>query len=395
MEMPPFSQMINMIPTVPSERAPERTPPAFTKNASGRMSTRIQGHRSRSARLIINLAVLLILVLASAACTEDKGSDDGGDDGKDDHTQDVDLDNITYHNMHIHIQSNDEKAEILVQSMDDVGIEWTLVLASPYMTIWGRAHPDNPDDNFSHYEESNDFVLDLAERYPGRIIPYITLDPEETDNLERLKDYIDQGACGLKLYSGHSVFYDLPLDHPNMLPVYEYCEREQFPILWHINLGIQNYQDEFDHVMELYPQLRVNLPHFGMSSIKITRIMHYLDTYDNIYTDISFGGFAQDGFDRISKNPQKYIDFMTEYKEKVMFGTDLVLTINSIKTANWTSRMTQAYKDLLETETFEVTDCENRLDGEFNGLHLPDDVLVWIYQDAALAFQEGNFPNSD
>lgn len=47
-----------------------------------------------------------------------------------------------------------------------------------------------------------------------------------------------------------------------MLPVYEWLEKNQFPLVWHVNLN--SFQDELTRVLLRFPKLRVIMPHFGV-----------------------------------------------------------------------------------------------------------------------------------
>ena len=79
-------------------------------------------------------------------------------------------------------------------------------------------------------------VLEATKQFPGEIIPFCTLDPKEPDNFDRLKKHVAMGAKGLKIYTGHSNFYDGPLNTTSMDPVLSYLQEIQLPINWHINL---------------------------------------------------------------------------------------------------------------------------------------------------------------
>ena len=46
-------------------------------------------------------------------------------------------------------------------------------------------------------------------------------------------------------------FYTIPLNDSTMYPVYEYCEKKNIPITWHVNGGL--YEQEFRSVLDDFP----------------------------------------------------------------------------------------------------------------------------------------------
>ena len=197
--------------------------------------------------------------------------------------------------------------EKYLPAAEALGVTKTLFVASSNFTIMGKK---------GNKEEGNDInskeILDCAKKYPDKVIPFITFTPATPDKVKLLEDYVAQGAKGIKLYTGHNEFHDRTLDDPDMYPVYEWCEKNQFPILWHVNMN--SYKDEFLKVMVKYPKLRVCLPHFGVGFFDsqgklLDQLGEVMDTYPNVYTDTSFGTLAQwawdfgDGATSAEQNP--------------------------------------------------------------------------------------------
>ena len=86
-----------------------------------------------------------------------------------------------------------------------------------------------------------------------------------------------------------------------------------------------------------------------LSSIKSSRLQEYLDTFPNLYSDISFGhdSFLGQGLKRISKSPNKFRRIFRLYPDRFMFGSDLVMTNIPSKTVKFFSDRVQAYYDML------------------------------------------------
>ena len=299
-------------------------------------------------------------------------------------------------NGHEHIQ-NIKQSNKWLAAMDRVNVSTTVMVGSPDATFY--LSPTGP---FNKYKDNNEELMRLVDKYPDRYIAFPTIYTYDDDKLDQLKDYINRGAIGLKLFSGHfAVFYkDLgPMNISTMYPVYEYCEKEKVPIIWHVHLGKEHLRAEFEEIMEDFPNLIVTVPHFMLSSIDLYqtngqgRLRYYLETYPNLYTDISYGYWVKDGLWRISNHTKVFKDFMIEFQDRITFSTDMVCTNQVRKNVEWISNLTQGYRDILEKEYFNLT-VKFDIEGDFNGddpgthsgLNLTQNVLDKIYYDNMVKF---------
>jgi len=304
-------------------------------------------------------------------------------------------------NGHEHIENLAQGPKWL-EAMDQTGISTTIILGSPDATFY--LHPSGP---FNKYNENNEELLKLVDKYPDRFIAFPTIYTYDDLKLESLKNYLKRGALGLKLFSGHfASFYDTlgPLNVSTMYPVYEFCERERVPIIWHVHLGKEELRLEFEEVMKDFPELICTVPHFMLSSIDLWqtegegRLRYYLETYPNLYTDISFGYWVKDGLWRLSNNTAEFREFLIEFQDRFTFGTDMVCTKHPRKTVEWVANLTQGYIDILEKKFFNLT-VKYDIEGDFNGdnpgthsgLYLPQDVLDKIYYENIIKFLNGKY----
>lgn len=251
---------------------------------------------------------------------------------------------------HEHIQSLN-KAEMLLEADDSLQIRKTILLATPTETL-----TLNGQKSFTGYRENMEELLKIAEVYPDRFFPFCTVNPLDSDALEYLQQCIENGGKGLKLFNGHSYYhaiFGIPLDSPRMLPIYAYAERNHIPVLYHVN--ITEHGDELESVLNQFPDLVVNVPHFMVSSIQLDKVTALLDKYPYLYTDISFGSpeFMAAGFRRINREPGKYANFINKYQDRILFGADMVLTNAKYKNAAYMEEKLTCYKDLLEERHFE------------------------------------------
>ncbi len=296
-------------------------------------------------------------------------------------------------NAHEHVQS-EENIPMLRKAMEDCQVEKMVMLGTSDFTFFL-----DPEYGFTGYDENNETIVGISNKYPDVFAALVTMDPRDEEKLEKLKKYIDAGAAGVKLYNGHGSFYDMffnmPLDDPGMMEVYEYCEQEGIPILHHINTG--RFLTEMEHVLQEFPDLVQVVPHFMLSSGNLSRLTRLMREYPQLYTDISFGhpDFLVAGFGRISNNHLAFREFMKNYRDRITYGTDLVVTTYKAKTRAYIDDIHLAYMDLLEKDEFTLpasiygmmsSDARKNVDQEriYRGLALDDETLRMIYHDNAM-----------
>jgi len=296
-------------------------------------------------------------------------------------------------NAHEHVQS-EENIPMLRKAMEDCQVEKMVMLGTSDFTFFL-----DPEYGFTGYDENNETIVGISNEYPDIFAALVTMDPRDEEKLEKLKKYIADGAAGVKLYNGHGSFYDMffnmPLDDPGMMEVYEYCEQEGIPILHHINTG--RFLTEMEHVLQEFPDLVQVVPHFMLSSGNLSRLIRLMREYPQLYTDISFGhpDFLVAGFGRIANNHLAFREFMKNYRDRITYGTDLVVTTYKAKTRAYIDDVHLAYMDLLEEDEFTLpksiysmmtADAKKNIDQDrvFRGLNLDDETLQMIYHDNAM-----------
>ncbi len=308
--------------------------------------------------LVAALAVLLIFMLPS---------------------QDNDLDEIEQKedyiitNVHENIES-ESQARKLLEVMNATNIAVSVLSAAPEELF----HYDG-QEGFTNEEENNEEVLEIANEYDQRFYAFCTIDPSDTDKLDKVIDCIEEGGDGIKLYNGHSFFYEYPLDDDQMLGIYRFAEEQGIPMIMHVNTAY--YLDQFENVLTLYPDMTVICPHFCLSSKNPSVLVDLFDNYPNLYVDISFGykDYLVDGLTRISENAEVFKTLFEAYSDRFLFGTVTVITEDDEeKTIEWLIDTYQTYRDLLEETTYETFHIEGE---QLNGLELSETALQNIYED--------------
>jgi len=296
-------------------------------------------------------------------------------------------------NAHEHVQSS-RNIPLLLKVMAECQIEKMVLLGTSKFTFYL-----NPKYGFSEYDKNNEEIIKISKDYPDKFIALCTINPHDEDKLEKLENFIAAGAKGLKLYNGHGYFYDhffnLPLDDPGMMEVYKYCEEQGIPILYHINSS--RFLDQMERILQTFPDLVIVAPHFILTSSNLALLSRLLDTYSNLYTDISFGhpDYQVAGFKRISRNAKAFREFIQKYRDRINFGTDIVITSYRAKSRSYIEEVTLSYFDMLEKEEFTLPisiynmmsrKAQERTDPNalYQGLNLDDETLRMIYHDNAV-----------
>jgi len=291
--------------------------------------------------------------------------------------------------VHEHIQDKSQAIKYN-DAMAEMSIRSILLMGSPDQVLM---EPENGLTGFTGFEKNNEELLAICKEAPGLYHAFASFSPDDPRMLEKLKSFLAKGGKGLKLYNGHYRFYDffkIPLDAPHMMRVYAYCEKNRVPIVFHANA--RYYWPELKRVLDAYPELTVNLAHFCMALIDLDRIALILNTYPNVYTDISCGEgkLAYTTLEYISRYWKLYQGLIRTYKDRFLFATDMVLTEDPSKDAEYVTGVFSCYRDMLEKKRYTgiLLDrylAESRIEktaqnSQFNGLSLDADTLRHIYE---------------
>lgn len=287
-------------------------------------------------------------------------------------------DNLDYKIVDVHENIDSiSQADKLISVMDAVSIAQTVLVGSPQELL-----DYTGEEGFSNVEENNEEILEITDKYDERFYAFCAIDPDDADKVQTAKQCMADGGTGLKLYNGHTFFYEYPLDDDRLLSLYRYAEEEGIPMIIHVNTAY--YSDQFKNILTLYPDLKVICPHFCLSSKNPAQLASLLNDFPNLYADISFGyqDYIEDGLTRISENVDIFRDLFNKYGDKFLFGTVAVVTDDEEKTAEWLEKTYQTYRDMLEKDTYTTPCVANEETGEFavlNGLMLNAEILEKIY----------------
>jgi uncharacterized protein len=199
--------------------------------------------------------------------------------------------------------------------------------------------------------QTSDAAIEAARAHPDRLIAFCCVDPRvTTTNPERfghvdgvkglteiVKRYKDAGARG---FGEHKV--GLPFDHPQMMQVYEVCDRLELPILFHLDdlRGIDTPGlPRLENVLKAFPKLPLighacgfwssisgdatarDFGHYPIPPKPIApggALDRLMDAYANLFCDISEPG----GAIALTRDPAFARDFVLRRADRLLFGSD-------------------------------------------------------------------------
>jgi predicted TIM-barrel fold metal-dependent hydrolase len=234
--------------------------------------------------------------------------------------------------------------EELIQRYDEVGIERGAVLpiVSPEIYL----------------PQANEDILEMAEQYPDRIIPFCNVDPRALTNsvdapLDRLlRHYRDCGCKGLG-----EVMPNLPFMHPMVQNLFKHAQDVGLPVTFdgsdQVGGDFGLYDDpgmpQLEHTLQRFPDLiilghgptfwteigRLDTPAERSSCfrpdggqvgcrpqgpIKEEGVMpKLLRRYPNLYGDLS----DRNPWMALTRDPDYGPKFVNEFQDRLIFGTDI------------------------------------------------------------------------
>lgn len=258
----------------------------------------------------------------------------------------------------------------------------------------------------------NPAALFFKQRYPERAYISGALDysvlADPGNAAERLAAQIPElkaaGFDGLKFIEGKPQVRKLlphPLDGPLYAGVWEALEREQFPVVFHVNDPDDfwdkdlcpnwaresgwNYYDggypskedlyaEVDNILARHPRLMITFAHFYFLSRDLERAAHFLDIHPTVCFDLAP---HIDMYRDFSSIPELTRNFFLSYQDRIIYGTDT--DTRTLARGPGGVRFTKAVPQLIRSLL--------ELDGEFtisngkryHGLGLFQEVLEKIY----------------
>ena len=174
---------------------------------------------------------------------------------------------------------------------------------------------------------TNEDIATLVRLDPQRYIGFASVDPNRPDALEVLRYAFDTlGLKGLKLHPAKDRFYP---DDPKLFPIYELCLARNLPITFHCGMSWQPntymkycHPFQFEEVAIRYPELRINLAHFGFPWVTETAAI--ILKYPNVYADTAgcYMDCPEQFFEHIFMKQMGPLWIEHNIREKILFGSN-------------------------------------------------------------------------
>ena len=232
-------------------------------------------------------------------------------------------------------------------NMDKYGIDktWLLSWETPADEYDPRSIFALPPDTQPGYAVPFSKCVSYAQRAPGRFILGYAPDPRMPDAIDRLK-------AAMAIYNVR-VYGELKLrmmyDNPDALRMFRFCAEKKLPVVLHLDYEFStgsdyprpNYWygggiDALERVLKACPETIFfgHAPGFwahisgddlfdkvAYPTGKVLpggRIGELLDTYPNLYCDISAGS----GCNALKRDPEFAREFLVRYQDRIAYGRD-------------------------------------------------------------------------
>lgn len=205
-----------------------------------------------------------------------------------------------------------QTTEQLILEMNEAGVDRAVIL--------GQDTHATRNPAFRNYTMRNDDVAEVARASGDKLIPFAGVDPNAgREALAELKRAVKKlGMRGLKVHSSaNSVYLN---DRRLMFPIYEYCQEEGIPILFHTGTtGLGDCEIRYsrtellDDVCQSFSDLKVIMAHFGWPWPEVAMAVALRNP--NVFIDVS--GWKPRYI------PQSVIPYLNgTLQDRFLFGTD-------------------------------------------------------------------------
>lgn len=216
---------------------------------------------------------------------------------------------------HTHLEDEKYTVEDLIASMDEAGIDFSLLIA-------GSAPLGDKG-------VTTEQVVKICTKNPRlKAVGNVEYRNLSNDQIQTLIEYLKQGKMyGVKLYPGYEDFY--PADE-KLFPLYEQCQALGKPVIFHTGLLAQELPGKLkqshplniDELAQEFPALKIIMAHFGNPWVIDGTMVAWRNK--NVYVDLSgyFGEKISKSEVRFFKNDLRILSGWLQGFHKCLFGTD-------------------------------------------------------------------------
>ncbi len=262
---------------------------------------------------------------------------------------------IDAHIHYVNFNQESQGFDSLLRAMDQCDVEKAVIFGLPVKKKWAYHETIKPGyylDGYStcyYYTLTDEFLAhhfaslapDDQSRFALLLCGFDPTDKSTPGYLDYMLDKYPfwKGLGELLLRHDELSLHttgELPrANHPALIGLYEYCDKHNFPVLFHHNaqsVGYEHkavYVDEVREAIDQFPSVQFVWAHAGASSRTVWRadyldiVSDLLQQHPNLAVDISWKVYEQeiliDG-----KNPKpEFVTLINRFPDRFMIGSDL------------------------------------------------------------------------
>lgn len=161
------------------------------------------------------------------------------------------------------------------------------------------------------YLYGNDRVYDAIQKYPDKVIGYVTVNPNYPEDMkhELARCFVRKGFRAIKF---HPACHGQAPDCRNYTPAYEEAERRDCPVLIHV--WGRSDVEAADRAASRFPDVKIILAHTGGDPEAMPAALDVISRHENVYGDLA-----------LSAPPQGNVEWLVREvgARKIIFGTDM------------------------------------------------------------------------
>lgn len=211
----------------------------------------------------------------------------------------------------------DPTGEKQIRAMDEAGIDVAAVVLLDYGLLYGE--PPVP------IEEQNRHLAALTQRWPGRLLPFVGVDPRREGAVELLERGVREwGMRGLKIHPSAG-FYP---NGPEAYALFEVARKLDIPVATHTGMIMGSLKARYSHPLHLddvltdFPHLKLIAVHLGDTrGAYWNEVASLASMRPNLYLDLcGWQGMARRNYPAFCQTLRSVLDIAGA--DRLLLGTD-------------------------------------------------------------------------